>query len=146
MATTMTTFVPPNRPSDGRRNGANGWWISEAEAKELTVGNEEWWKMEGIAGRTVARKQYDPKGTKERPIWIRGGMELCISVIGRILSYLIGILFSIGLELTTTTVQRRRVGSTLANAETDHVTALASSFGSNQHHVARTTNMLAHLL
>jgi len=68
----MTTFVPPNRPLDGIRNGAHGWWISEAETKERTVGNEEWWKMEGITGKTVELKQYSRKSPKDRPIWFWG--------------------------------------------------------------------------
>jgi hypothetical protein len=71
--TTALPFAPPNRPSDGVRNGINGWWISEAEARERTVGNEEWWKMEGIAGKTVELKQYSRKGPKERPIWMWSG-------------------------------------------------------------------------
>jgi hypothetical protein len=41
------------------------------KAKECTVGNEEWWKMEGNDARTVPLKQYDLKGPKERPIWMR---------------------------------------------------------------------------
>jgi len=78
---TMTikqSFFPPDRPSDGVRDELEGWWISEAEAKERTVGNEEWWKMEGIDGRTVEIRQYDQKGPKNKPIWMweKGKMYL----------------------------------------------------------------------
>jgi len=68
----------PDRPIDGVRSGINGWWIYEAEAKERTLGKEEWWKMNGFAGMTMALKQYDPKGPKERPIWMwdNGSMYL----------------------------------------------------------------------
>jgi hypothetical protein len=38
--TAVQPFVAPIRPSDGVRSGINGWWISEAEAKERTIGNE----------------------------------------------------------------------------------------------------------
>ena len=68
--TTDPAFVAPNRPSDGVRSYINGWWISEAEAKERTIGNEEWWKMEGIAGKTVPLKQYDSTGPEDKPIWM----------------------------------------------------------------------------
>jgi len=83
MATKTTTqpFVPPDRPSDGERGHfcVPCWWISTAEAKERTVGNEEeWWTMQGIDGKTVELKQYDPKGPTDKPIWMHndGSMHL----------------------------------------------------------------------
>jgi len=80
MATTKQPFVPPDRPLDGVRNGINGWRMSEAEAKERTIGNEEWWKMEGIDGRTVPLKQYSrgPFGC--------GAMHTCIWANGKKIS------------------------------------------------------------
>ena len=58
------------RPPDGVPAGIKGRWISEADAKARSVGNKEWWRMEGFAGKTVEIKQYDTAGPSDKPIWM----------------------------------------------------------------------------
>ena len=145
MATTKQPFVPPDRPLDGVRNGINGWRMSEAEAKERTIGNEEWWKMEGIDGRTVPLKQYSRKGPKERPIWMWSNAHMYLGEWKE--NLLRGILHAMVLELSTTTVQKStRARSTVASGKTEGVAALARSFGSNQHQAGKTTDLMVQLL
>lgn len=51
------------------RDGSEGMFIGIQEAKEIAVGNEEWWKLKGIGGKTVELKQHDPSRPIDKPIF-----------------------------------------------------------------------------
>jgi len=62
----------PIQAFDGHRgeNGSGGWWISLTEAKDRSVGRQEWWTQPGAGGRSVSVEQYDPKGPPDKPVWL----------------------------------------------------------------------------
>jgi hypothetical protein len=77
-----------NEPYNGKRglDGTYGWWISCEEARDRSIGNEEWWKEEGIGGRTVTLKQYaQHPAPADKPIWLynNGDMYLGEWAVGR---------------------------------------------------------------
>lgn len=106
-----TLRVKGKHAPNGKRGDENveGWWVSFAEAKMHSFG-EEWWKTQGCNGLVVPATQHDPSGPSDKPVWLYKDKDMYLGewkmqkTMGRAVEDGFGVVFNAGYAATPSTL------------------------------------------